>query len=113
WRTAHQFSVLCSSSIPLPPCAIRFPYTTLFRSIRLLAIASRSQNKTGTDSGRRVTDPHHSSQRKTHVVQQKAYTAFIRTVIRRRDRKSTRLNSSHGSISYAVICLKKNTEKMM
>src|SRR5207245_10194818 len=33
--------------------------------------------------------------------------AYITEVLRRRDRKSTRLNSSHGSISYAVFCLKK------
>src|SRR5438128_3803384 len=34
-----------------------------------------------------------------------------RTSPRRRDRKSTRLNSSHGSISYAVFCLKKKKKK--
>src|SRR5207245_10322839 len=34
-----------------------------------------------------------------------------RRSLRRRDRKSTRLNSSHGSISYAVFCLKKKTEQ--
>src|SRR5207245_6757969 len=33
--------------------------------------------------------------------------AFTRTIVTLRDRKSTRLNSSHGSISYAVFCLKK------
>src|SRR5438128_5739319 len=33
-----------------------------------------------------------------------------RSYVKDRDRKSTRLNSSHGSISYAVICLKKKTE---
>src|SRR3989337_2607344 len=36
----------------------------------------------------------------------------MRLVNRSRDRKSTRLNSSHGSISYAVFCLKKNNNKL-
>src|SRR2546422_8250164 len=79
-----------------PPRSTLFPYTTLFRSL-------------GELRGRRVllvfSDPHcgpcqtlapqleafHREQREVSVV----------------DRKSTRLNSSHGYISYAVFCLKK------
>src|SRR5256884_6729419 len=63
-----------------PPRSTLFPYTTLFRSLR----------ERGGDADR-------------HDVG----LAQPRQVRRRRDRKSTRLNSSHGYISYAVFCLKK------
>src|SRR2546427_4957727 len=71
-----------------PPRSTLFPYTTLFRSPimrqgkRSMALLSR-----------------HSITRRT---------AFLLT----RDRKSTRLNSSHSQISYAVFCLKKKKEKV-
>src|SRR3989442_5546951 len=63
-----------------PPRSTLFPYTTLFRS----AI---------TDQGRAQGPLPWASPRNHH----------------KRDRKSTRLNSSHVRISYAVFCLKKNT----
>src|SRR6266542_4688145 len=62
-----------------PPRSTLFPYTTLFRS--------RCRDRRRAPRSSRAT----SSSR------------------RRRDRKSTRLNSSHGSISYAVVCLKKKS----
>src|SRR2546422_5318449 len=62
-----------------PPRSTLFPYTTLFRSVRY----------DGRSPLPEVRDPR-------HVVP-----------ARQRDRKSTRLNSSHGYISYAVFCLKK------
>src|SRR5215470_19256700 len=66
-----------------PPRSTLFPYTTLFRSRRLL-------------------------QRLHHAV-----ARHDRPLDRpRRDRKSTRLNSSHGSISYAVFCLKKKNKHL-
>src|SRR2546429_2194941 len=66
-----------------PPRSTLFPYTTLFRSILLLR---------GKASLGEFTD---------QIVQ----SAEVHDMIR--DRKSTRLNSSHGYISYAVFCLKK------
>src|SRR5436189_4492399 len=67
-----------------PPRSTLFPYTTLFRSLRL----------------RLLPDPHGAG----HPVVRHAL---------REDRKSTRLNSSHRCISYAVFCLKKKiTAKM-
>src|SRR2546422_3159036 len=63
-----------------PPRSTLFPYTTLFRSI--------IRPRTAPD-GRPLP------------------CAFRIGVIQTRDRKSTRLNSSHGYISYAVFCLKK------
>src|SRR4051794_41691950 len=67
-----------------PPRSTLFPYTTLFRPRASLlpgAVPAR----------RRAPGP-------------------LRDRQRRRDRKSTRLNSSHPSISYAVFCLKKKTQ---
>src|SRR3712207_7198386 len=82
-----------------PPRSTLFPYTTLFRSERPL-VEPTSQPASpeflaeldqGTGAQRRSPDPCHLSLRPGHV----------------RDRKSTRLNSSHANISYAVFCLKK------
>src|SRR5207245_9256387 len=70
-----------------PPRSTLFPYTTLFRSANLLfALQTTSSPALPT-------------------LEKSAGRLFKR----RKDRKSTRLNSSHGSISYAVFCLKKKT----
>src|SRR5437870_7361794 len=69
-----------------PPRSTLFPYTTLFRSLwtrRPRAIAE------GAPTPMPITVNHNTS----------------------RDRKSTRLNSSHVAISYAVFCLKKKTKQ--
>src|SRR6266850_3803858 len=69
-----------------PPRSTLFPYTTLFRPRpRRLADVRRERGQCGHDRGRRV----------------------VAALGRERDRKSTRLNSSHLVISYAVFCLKK------
>src|SRR5438309_6479882 len=78
-----------------PPRSTLFPYTTLFRSPfllwqRRLAVRHRSAAPHGAGHGDRV------------------YGGPARSV---GDRKSTRLNSSHSSISYAVFCLKKKKTK--
>src|SRR5436190_17617812 len=69
-----------------PPRSTLFPYTTLFRSRRVRPPDRRPIHHRG---------PRHRA------------TAAAREEGRRRDRKSTRLNSSHTVISYAVFCLKK------
>src|SRR2546422_2533784 len=74
-----------------PPRSTLFPYTTLFRSPLLRAIR---QTRRGTRT------------KKTKIRAIRAITTAKRARLRR-DRKSTRLNSSHGYISYAVFCLKK------
>src|SRR3712207_8345717 len=74
-----------------PPRSTLFPYTTLFRS-KNMAFFSRTENAEIYDLGFRYIDV-----RLTGDYQNT-------TVI---DRKSTRLNSSHANISYAVFCLKK------
>src|SRR5436305_8121113 len=72
-----------------PPRSTLFPYTTLFRSSR--GIYSRNGKKR----------MHRFPRRRC------ASRASNSSATRRKDRKSTRLNSSHVRISYAVFCLKK------
>src|SRR2546429_4884346 len=72
-----------------PPRSTLFPYTTLFRSLPREAIDAAH----GVNAGARSV----------LTAQQRG----ARRLAVRPDRKSTRLNSSHGYISYAVFCLKK------
>src|SRR3712207_6966546 len=96
-----------------PPRSTLFPYTTLFRS------RSGQQDVEGrTVVGERLPDRAVGQ----HVIQllverREGERARVREIPleravevgrRDRDRKSTRLNSSHANISYAVFCLKKN-----
>src|SRR4051794_41336847 len=69
-----------------PPRSTLFPYTTLFRSGAACDDALTGLRVVGRTRGRRRRRPHPTA---------------------KTDRKSTRLNSSHPSISYAVFCLKK------
>src|SRR3712207_7598906 len=98
-----------------PPRSTLFPYTTLFRSVeragRHLDVglpvfpeqrARRQRGGAGTPLGRRQAGV--------------AVLLGVRDQLRFResglDRKSTRLNSSHANISYAVFCLKKKTNRI-
>src|SRR5260221_7607306 len=87
-----------------PPRSTLFPYTTLFRSEqeRLRGDHRRQRRDRTRQAQGRVT-------RLCLVVQLQGRRAAAqgRVVVGRRDRKSTRLNSSHTVISYAVFCLKK------
>src|SRR2546427_4434967 len=74
-----------------PPRSTLFPYTTLFRSWA----KGRSCNGRGSERFGRGAGP------------QRTRVADRRRDGEERDRKSTRLNSSHSQISYAVFCLKK------
>src|SRR2546422_2040363 len=76
-----------------PPRSTLFPYTTLFRSPELAVYVPREQGRAGVERGRE-----RAHQRREHPREHQALKP---------DRKSTRLNSSHGYISYAVFCLKK------
>src|SRR3712207_7610888 len=81
-----------------PPRSTLFPYTTLFRSfdqrVGPLGVAGVGDHSTAALHPQRVRG---STTRVLHGVRPDAD----------RDRKSTRLNSSHANISYAVFCLKK------
>src|SRR3712207_6884732 len=79
-----------------PPRSTLFPYTTLFRSGDKV---TASKAKTTRTQGKKAT-------RSTTQTAKKAARSTASTASRQ-DRKSTRLNSSHANISYAVFCLKK------
>src|SRR5260221_2479058 len=74
-----------------PPRSTLFPYTTLFRSHPQACPIAPSRNL-----------------RRNHCARQ-TRTKYLSS--RRKDRKSTRLNSSHTVISYAVFCLKKKKQE--
>src|SRR2546422_4187895 len=99
-RVTRFFSLLCFSCrcfffffflmIRRPPRSTLFPYTTLFRSRQPRGRCRRR----------------HAEGRVVHCGRSR-----VRVHRDRLDRKSTRLNSSHGYISYAVFCLKKKKKK--
>src|SRR5438876_9047102 len=87
---------------PRPPRSTLFPYTTLFRSQRRGRSVSEDEldletDEIGRDGRRASCDP---------------VELLAEVPIAARDRKSTRLNSSHPSISYAVFCLKKKIQPL-
>src|SRR2546427_8388934 len=89
-----------------PPRSTLFPYTTLFRSPREDRSAlPTARRRAGArilrlDSSRLETCSGRVAYEEAHEA-----SALVRRALR--DRKSTRLNSSHSQISYAVFCLKK------
>src|SRR5438270_5855193 len=88
------YHVLFFFIIQRPPRSTLFPYTTLFRSqvgdVTILDISGRITLGEGNVALREI----------------------VRDLLEKgRDRKSTRLNSSHSQISYAVFCLKKKNKK--
>src|SRR2546427_4964230 len=88
-----------------PPRSTLFPYTTLFRSL-VTARPSYSRIKTALQAIKQ-----HADLELQLVVAASALLDRYGMAVRDIDRKSTRLNSSHSQISYAVFCLKKkNTD---
>src|SRR5258708_24174269 len=81
-----------------PPRSTLFPYTTLFRSIIELSLHRAPCNELGSLS----------------LEEMEAFAAALEGMQQHaQDRKSTRLNSSHQIISYAVFCLKKKKKAKM
>src|SRR3989442_6218965 len=80
-----------------PPRSTLFPYTTLFRSLPELRLDGRHGHETAVGG---LVDA---------VAGESAGEHALRLAVT--DRKSTRLNSSHVRISYAVFCLKKKKER--
>src|SRR2546422_2697467 len=88
-----------------PPRSTLFPYTTLFRSVRAGAVDRENPGGTGVAVG---TRPHDRMKSDATGGSARALAVLgTGSDVGKRDRKSTRLNSSHGYISYAVFCLKK------
>src|SRR2546427_8170256 len=97
-----------------PPRSTLFPYTTLFRSGRVIG---ENLGALKSDAMVVLDGPMHASNRPTLVFGNRGIAQATLTVYGAsqelhsghygKDRKSTRLNSSHSQISYAVFCLKK------
>src|SRR3712207_7928890 len=88
-----------------PPRSTLFPYTTLFRSGRDPARDAGIQGHLGAAFDLRDPPRLRGPRRTTQPAR-----CADRAVPRHIDRKSTRLNSSHANISYAVFCLKKKNK---
>src|SRR3712207_8481065 len=86
-----------------PPRSTLFPYTTLFRSaeVRHVEGGVAEAGLVEVHDGHRAVHDHVSG----------VEVLVDRGGLAQRDRKSTRLNSSHANISYAVFCLKKKQHK--
>src|SRR5256885_3182272 len=84
-----------------PPRSTLFPYTTLFRSLHVRVVTREHGAVPARRLERRPGDP--------RPARRGARGGYER----RADRKSTRLNSSHLVISYAVLCLKKKKKQIM
>src|SRR5688572_31194177 len=96
--------------MPRPPSSPLFPYTTLFRSV--LALEGRVRDLEGVEDahvdllpevGQSAGDADEAHLALIAQLEDLVEAVFV-------DRKSTRLNSSHSQISYAVFCLKKKSE---
>src|SRR2546421_8127597 len=84
-----------------PPRSTLFPYTTLFRSRSILG------HRVIDEQARQIEQPGEPGHHGDDVQRLDPEHRYLSN----RDRKSTRLNSSHDQISYAVFCLKKKKKK--
>src|SRR3712207_7275449 len=93
-----------------PPRSTLFPYTTLFRSVASTVVLTRvlaEHRELHTHAGRIAVG---------WLIAEDIFTVFVLVVMPALfgpDRKSTRLNSSHANISYAVFCLKKKKKPIV
>src|SRR3712207_6900247 len=94
-----------------PPRSTLFPYTTLFRSEHVVAAHGGCSSLWWVCGGQAVrAGRSRRTVRYSSQPRQKPVAALSRAATSA-DRKSTRLNSSHANISYAVFCLKKKNDK--
>src|SRR3712207_8118026 len=89
-----------------PPRSTLFPYTTLFRSRKGSGLLDRGDLEDELD----LVGDEEAAGLDGGVPDQAPVLAVQGAGALEADRKSTRLNSSHANISYAVFCLKKNTQ---
>src|SRR3712207_8086823 len=89
-----------------PPRSTLFPYTTLFRSyhLRLIILKQTFLSSHPLLNSRLVFPTAHLAHSLGSLI------GVSNSTCPKQDRKSTRLNSSHANISYAVFCLKKKTK---
>src|SRR3712207_7144654 len=98
-----------------PPRSTLFPYTTLFRSRELVIVREQpcpfltQGDQDSAGEGRQVDHEFGLEA----VLRIPECVGEHEPALGVRDRKSTRLNSSHANISYAVFCLKKNLHRLL
>src|SRR5258707_3076731 len=92
-----------------PPRSTLFPYTTLFRSNKALEFLNAGSIDFGSTAGSAalVARINGNPIKSIYVYSRPEWTALVTA-----DRKSTRLNSSHANISYAVFCLTKKNDRI-
>src|SRR3712207_7326026 len=99
----HCPALACTSffflMIRRPPRSTLFPYTTLFRSVDVVELVEHVRGRRAGEQERAAGCGVDDAMPGIHRHRE------------HRDRKSTRLNSSHANISYAVFCLKKKKSK--
>src|SRR5207244_9555927 len=103
------YSLLSFLTIPSTPISTLFPYTTLFRSpadIDFVVVRENTEDFYVGAGGKASIGMTRSQLNISGKIYQARFDLEIT-----RDRKSTRLNSSHQIISYAVFCLKKKNKK--
>src|SRR3712207_8454069 len=89
-----------------PPRSTLFPYTTLFRSKKHHDDHDKKKKKHHDDHDKKKKKHHDDDKKKKHHDDDKKKHHDDDKKKKHQDRKSTRLNSSHANISYAVFCLK-------
>src|SRR3712207_7969921 len=93
-----------------PPRSTLFPYTTLFRSSLHLRLALGTETAYNNQKKKNPAKPGEGAEsdfQSYHIIRFKCPVFNNKN----QDRKSTRLNSSHANISYAVFCLKKKNRE--
>src|SRR3712207_7000513 len=95
-----------------PPRSTLFPYTTLFRSKRTELVTSAAADRVRS-TPRLFPEDNLRARLAEAVLASSAVPARKDQRAALADRKSTRLNSSHANISYAVFCLKKKKSQLL
>src|SRR3712207_7876094 len=102
--SAHRFFLM----IRRPPRSTLFPYTTLFRSAGLAWATEHDP----VLAARIAAPVWRFWQMRGYLREGRAALESVRARLPAEDRKSTRLNSSHANISYAVFCLKQKISEL-
>src|SRR5207244_4643139 len=105
--------LFCILLLHRPPTYTLFPYTTLFRSVQTCARCGTPEVAFRVRSWGLITRAHLCNVVVTYPAwrEGKKYLPGVGGQVGKPDRKSTRLNSSHQIISYAVFCLKKKNNR--
>src|SRR3712207_8277730 len=96
-----------------PPRSTLFPYTTLFRSRRPQRTVHAGLTRRRPSRTARTRSPSADAECPMERAAQRETAERVGRRATKGDRKSTRLNSSHANISYAVFCLKKKKKAQL